>query len=165
MGEEQASTAEENQASIGDALVPLVLLVGGLFLSVRLYGEDSSYDPNQIVLLLAGCVSLLMGLKNGFAWSDLEKNVFRSMTLVFVPSFILLAVGIMIATWIAGGVVPTMIYYGLTLMHPGIFYAAACLVCAIVALSIGSSWTTAASVGVAMTGTATDLCLPAILLF
>jgi NhaC family Na+:H+ antiporter len=163
MSEEQASTAEENQASIGDALVPLVLLVGGLFLSVRLYGEDSSYGPNQIVLLLAGCVSLLMGLKNGFAWSDLEKNVFRSMTLVFVPSFILLAVGIMIATWIAGGVVPTMIYYGLTLMHPGIFYAAACLVCAIVALSIGSSWTTAASVGVAMIGTATGLGLsPAI---
>ncbi len=94
-------------------------------------------------------------MKNGSTWAAIEKDIYRGMTVIFGPSFILIAVGIMIASsWIAGGVVPTMIYYGLTLLNPTIFYAAVCLVCAIVSLSIGSSWTTAASVGVAMIGTA-----------
>src|SRR5690606_35594521 len=79
------------------------------------------------------------------------------MSVVFAPTFILLAVGIMIATWIAGGVVPALIYYGLKVLNPGIFYAATCLVCAIVSLSIGSSWTTAASVGVALIGVAVGM--------
>lgn len=154
---------KDSSASIKDALVPLCFLILGLTLSVRFFGEDSSYGPNQIVLLLSGCVALLMGMKNGMTWDAMEQGIYKNMTVVFAPSFILLAVGIMIATWIAGGVVPTMIYYGLTLLNPGIFYAAVCLVCAIVSLSIGSSWTTAASVGVAMIGTAAGLGLsPAI---
>ena len=71
--------------------------------------------------------------------------MFQGMSIVFLPSFILLAVGIMIATWLAGGIVPALIWYGLKLLNPGLFYAAACLVCALVSLSIGSSWTTAAT--------------------
>ena len=115
------------------------------------------------MLLLAGCLSLLVGVKNGHHWADLEKGLFGGMAVVFAPCFILLAVGLMVASWIAGGVVPTMIYYGLVLLNPDIFYAAVCLMCAIVSLSIGSSWTTAASVGVAMIGTAIGLGLsPAI---
>jgi len=150
-------------ASIVDALIPIGFLIVGLFLSVRFFGEDSSYGPNQIVLLLSGCSALLVGMKNGSSWASLEKGIYHGMTVVFAPSFILLAVGMMIASWIAGGVVPTMIYYGLTLLNPTIFYAAVCLVCAIVAISIGSSWTTAASVGVAMIGTSAGLGLsPAI---
>lgn len=145
------------------ALLPVAFLVLALFLSVRLFGEDSSYGPNQIALLLAGCVTLLVGYLHGQDWVALERGVFNGMTIVFGPSFILLAVGVMIATWIAGGIVPTMIHIGLELLNPTIFYSAACLVCAIVSLSIGSSWTTAASVGVAMIGTAAGLGLsPAI---
>ena len=155
--------SDEVNASLLDALLPLAFLAFGLFLSVRFYGEDSSYGPNQIILLLSGCVALLVGMKNGQSWRDMEQGIYNGMIVVFAPSFILLAVGIMIATWVAGGVVPTMIYYGLTLLSPTVFYAAACLVCAIVSLSIGSSWTTAASVGVAMIGTANGLGLsPAI---
>lgn len=156
-------TNTDTEASILDALIPLGFLILGLFFSVRFFGEDSSYGPNQIVLLMSGCVALLVGMKNGSTWSSLEKGIYHGMTVVFAPSFILLAVGMMIASWIAGGVVPTMVYYGLTLLNPTIFYAAVCLVCAIVSISIGSSWTTAASVGVAMIGTAAGLGLsPAI---
>jgi NhaC family Na+:H+ antiporter len=163
MQEPELNNKDTNSASILDAMVPLCFLAVGLFMSVRLFGEDSSYGPNQIILLFSGCIALLVGMKNGLTWKAMEQGIYKSMTVVFGPSFILLAVGIMIATWIAGGVIPTMIYYGLTLLNPSIFYAAACLVCAIVAVSIGSSWTTAASVGVAMIGTATGLGLsPAI---
>ncbi len=149
--------------SLFDALVPVAFLVVSLFVSVRLYGADSSYGPNQIALIIAACVALLVGLKNGQPWQALEKEVFQGMAIIFGPCFILLAVGIMIGAWIAGGVVPAMIFYGLKLMNPAVFYAAVCLICAIVSLSIGSSWTTAASVGVAMIGTAGGLGLsPAI---
>jgi len=147
----------ERSASLLDAMLPIGFLIIGLFFSVRFFGEDSSYGPNQIVLLLSGCIALLLGMKNGSTWAAIEKDIYRGMTVIFGPSFILIAVGIMVASWIAGGVVPTMIYYGLTLLNPSIFYAAVCLVCAIVSLSIGSSWTTAASVGVAMIGTANGL--------
>jgi len=157
------NTAASTAPSIGAALVPVAFLMVSLYLSVRLFGEDSSYGPNQIALLLAACLALLVGVRHGQSWLELEKGIFHNMTIVFAPSFILLAVGIMIATWIAGGIVPTMIFYGLKLMNPVFFYAAACLVCAIVSLSIGSSWTTAASVGVAMIATANGLGLsPAI---
>jgi len=151
------------EASLFDALWPVLFLVISLYFSLRFFGEDSSYGPNQIALLLAACVALLVGVKNGHSWISLERGVYKGMSIIFAPCFILLAVGIMIAAWITGGVVPSMIYFGLKLMNPGIFYAATCLICAIVSLSIGSSWTTAASIGVAMIGTAVGLGLsPAI---
>ena len=155
------ASSQQQDPSLVDALIPIAFLVVSLFLSVRLFGEDSSYGPNQIALLLAACVTLLVGVKNGQSWQALENSVFQGMAIVFAPSFILLAVGILIAAWVAGGVVPVMIYYGLKLMNPAVFYAAVCLICAIVSLSIGSSWTTAASVGVAMIGTANGLGLSA----
>ena len=144
-------------ASLLDGLIPVGFLIGSLFLSLRWFGEDASYGPNQIALLLTGCLALLIGLKNGHRWKDMERGVFDGMSVVFAPTFILLAVGMMIATWIAGGVVPALIYYGLNIISPEIFYVASCAVCAVVALSIGSSWTTAASVGVALIGTAIGL--------
>ncbi|MDC0598419.1 Na+/H+ antiporter NhaC [Gammaproteobacteria bacterium] len=144
-------------ASFVDALIPVIFLAVALFTSVNFYGEDSSYGPNQIALIFSACVALLIGLKNGHSWRELEGGIYEGMSVVFAPSFILLAVGMMIATWIVGGVVPSMIYYGLQLMNPSIFYAASCVVCAIISLSIGSSWTTAASVGVALIGTAIGL--------
>ena len=141
------------QVSLLDALLPVFLLVVALFLSVRFYGADSSYGPNQLALMFAGVLAMLVGLKNGQHWRKLEKAVFAAMGIVFAPTLILFAVGLLIAAWIAAGIVPTLIYYGLLLMHPSWFYAASALVCALVSLSIGSSWTTAASVGVALIGT------------
>lgn len=136
-----------------DALVPLLFLIVALAVSLRYFGENSSYGPNQLALMVAGMLVMAIGLKNGHRWKDMEHDMYGSMQIVFAPTLILLAVGVMIALWVAAGIVPTLVHYGLRLMEPSWFYAASCLVCAIVSMSIGSSWTTAASVGVALMGT------------
>ena len=145
------------QPSFLDALIPLIFLVLLLAASVALYGGDSSYGPNQIVLLLATGVACLIGLKNGYKWQQLEDAMVHGISVSMGAIFILLAVGSLIGTWLLAGTVPTLIYYGLQILSPDWFYAAACLLSAIVAMSIGSSWTTAATVGVALMGIATGI--------
>lgn len=145
------------QPSFIDALIPLIFLVLLLAASVALYGGDSSYGPNQIVLLLATGVACLIGLKNGYKWQQLEDAMIHGISVSMGAIFILLAVGSLIGTWLLAGTVPTLIYYGLQILSPDWFYAAACLLSAIVAMSIGSSWTTAATVGVALMGIATGI--------
>jgi Na+:H+ antiporter, NhaC family len=146
-----------NQPSFIDALVPLLFLIVLLAASVGLYGGDSSYGPNQIVLLLATGVACLIGLKNGYKWAQLEEAMVHGISVSMGAIFILLAVGSLIGTWLMAGTVPTLIYFGLQILNPDWFYAAACLLSAIVAMSIGSSWTTAATVGVALMGIATGI--------
>src|SRR5690554_4487550 len=121
---------DTREPSLAGGVLPLGFLAFALFASLSFFGEDSSYGANQIALMLAGCLALLVGLHQGRRWRDLEREVFESMGIVFGPAFILLAVGVMIATWIAGGIVPTMIWYGLQVLDPAIFYAASCLACA-----------------------------------
>lgn len=146
-----------NQPSFFDAMIPLLFLVLLLAASVALYGADSSYGPNQIVLLLATGVACLIGIKNGYKWQQLEEAMIHGISVSMGAIFILLAVGSLIGTWLLAGTVPTLIYYGLQILNPDWFYAAACLLSAIVAMSIGSSWTTAATVGVALMGIATGI--------
>lgn len=148
--------------SILDAVIPLVLIVLMMAGSVYLFGEDSSYGPNQIALLIGTFITGIIGLKNGYKWKEIEEGIIKGISMSLGACLILLAVGSLIGTWMLAGTVPTLIYYGLSLLSPSIFYAASCLICAIVAMSIGSSWTTAATIGVALIGVATgmDLSLP-----
>ncbi len=146
----QASTPTLRQATI-----PLAILVLMLGSSVFLFGETSSAGPNQIAMLLGAAVAALIGLRNGHTWSDLEAAMGRSIATATGPLLILLMVGSLIGIWILAGVVPTMIYYGLSLLTPSIYYAGACAICAVVALATGSSWTTAGTVGLALIGIAT----------
>lgn len=140
------------EASLSDALIPIVLLVTLLGASVYLFGDNSSFGPNQIALLVAMGIAAIIGLKNGYSWDDIEKGIVKGISRSLGAILILLAVGSLIGTWMLAGTVPTLIYYGLDLLNPSMFYAASCLICAIVAMSIGSSWTTAATVGVALMG-------------
>lgn len=149
--------SQMKQPSFWDAFIPLILLVVMLASAVAIFGGDSSYGPNQIVLLLATGVACLIGLKNGYGWQEIEKAMVHGISVSMGAIFILLAVGSLIGTWLAAGTVPTLIYFGLQLVNPDWFYGAACLVSAIVAMSIGSSWTTAATVGVALMGIATGI--------
>ena len=135
-----------------DALIPVFVLVALLAMSVAIYGSDSSYGPNQIVLLIAAGIACIVGLKNGLKWAQLEEAMISGISLSMGAIFILLAVGSLIGTWLLSGTVPTLIYFGLQILSPDWFYVAACLLSAIVAMSIGSSWTTAATVGVALMG-------------
>lgn len=139
------------------ALLPLLVLAALLAAAVYLFKDDSSFGPNQVALMLATMVAALVGLRNGIRWSDLQDGMVHGIALAIVPIFILLAVGALIGTWMMAGTVPTLIVYGLQLMHPAYFYPATCLVCAIVALSIGSSWTVAGTLGVALIGVAQGL--------
>lgn len=140
-----------------DASIPLIVLVVLLSLSVYLYGSDSSYGANQIALFVAAFVGVIIGLKNGYGWADIEQAMVKGISLSLGALLILFSVGALIGTWLLAGTVPSLIYYGLQLLDPSWFYAASCLLCAVVALSIGSSWTTAATIGVALIGVAAGL--------
>ncbi|MEJ6475333.1 Na+/H+ antiporter NhaC [Pseudoalteromonas piscicida] len=148
---------QQKQPSFLDALIPITLLVALLGAAVYLYGDSSSSGPNQIALLFATFTAALIGLKNGFTWKTLEEAMIKGITISLGAIIILLMVGALIGTWLLSGTVPTLIYYGLQIINPSWFYAASCLICGIVAMSIGSSWTTAATIGVALLGVATGL--------
>ena len=136
-------------------MVPVLLLIGLLGSSVYLFGDASSSGPNQIALILCTGVAAIVGLANGHRWVEIEAGITRGIATSMGAILILLVVGSVIGTWILAGVVPTMIYYGLALLTPSIFYTAACVICAVVALATGSSWTTAGTIGIALIGIAT----------
>ncbi|WP_057831205.1 Na+/H+ antiporter NhaC [Colwellia sp. TT2012] len=146
-----------------DAFIPVITLIALLTLAVTYFGDSSSYGPNQIALLISMGVAVVIGIKNGYNWHELEKAIIHGISLSLGAILILFAVGSLIGTWLLSGTVPTMIYYGLMILDPAWFYAAACVMCAVVSMSIGSSWTTAATIGVALIGIAQGLGLsPAI---
>lgn len=143
------------EPSLGQALLPILVLIGLLAASVYLFGDGAAGGPNQIALILAAGVGIIVGMRNGHSWKEIERGIVHGIGLSMGAILILLVVGSVIGTWILAGVVPTMIYYGLLILKPAIFYAAACVICAMVALATGSSWTTAGTVGVALVGIAT----------
>ncbi|TLU68059.1 Na+/H+ antiporter NhaC [Thalassotalea litorea] len=144
-----------------DAAIPLLVMIGLLVAAVLYFGEDSSWGPNQIALLMATGVAIGIGFKNGHSWLDMERAIVKGISISLGAVLILLAVGSLIGTWLLSGTVPTMIYYGLNILNPSWFYAATCLICGLVSMSIGSSWTTAATIGVALIAVANGLDLSA----
>ncbi len=130
--------------------------------SVGLFHDNSSYGPNQIALLLAAGAAALVGLYLGESWKDMERAMVEGISLALKACLILLAVGSLIGSWMLAGTAPTVIYFGLGILDPTWFYPAALIICALVAVSIGSSWTTAGTVGLALVGIAQimDLSLP-----
>ncbi len=155
-------TSQKRDPSYLQALLPLVALIAMLAVSVWLFGADSSYGPNQIALLVAAAIGTLLAFFNGYRWKEIQDGITAGISIALGAILIILMVGALIGTWLLGGIVPTMIYYGIALLDPAWFYAASCLICAIVSMSIGSSWTTAATIGVALMGVAVglDLSLP-----
>ena len=139
------------------ALTPLLGLIVMLAISVYIFGDDSSYGPNQIALLVAAALGSIIALHNGYRWTQIQDGITEGISIALGAILIILMVGALIGTWLLAGVVPTLIYYGLELLNPAWFYAASCLICAVVSLSIGSSWTTAATIGVALIGVAVGL--------
>jgi len=114
----------------------------------------------HMALIMSAAFAVIVAILNGFKWSYLEKGIINNIGRSMQAILILFTVGILIGTWIAGGIVQTMIYYGLMIMSPGIFLVATCLICCVVALATGSSWTTAGTVGIALIGVGTGLGIP-----
>ncbi|WP_354524657.1 Na+/H+ antiporter NhaC [Mycolicibacterium sp. 624] len=140
------------QPSIADALVPLVALALLIASALALFGLDALDGPIQVALILCCAVAALIGLKNGHPWSAVQEAGQSALSSITSALFILLAVGALIGTWNLSGTIPTLVYYGIQALSPGYFYIAAAVICGVVALSIGSSWTTAATIGVGLVG-------------
>lgn len=136
------------------ALLPVILLMTMLGGAVYYFSDDSSYGANQIALLIAAAVAAAIGVRLGHKWADIEQGIISGIANAMIAVLILLVVGSLIGSWMLAGTVQSLIYYGLMLISADWFYAAACLVCGIAAMSIGSSWTVAGTLGVAFMGMA-----------
>jgi NhaC family Na+:H+ antiporter len=121
-------------------------------LNVIIYGEDATYGPNQIALLITTAVAAVIGFSLKYSWNDLQTGITKSIKSALPAMLILLLIGALAGTWMISGVVPTMVYYGLKILNPTFFLVAACAISAIVAMATGSSWSTIATVGLALLG-------------
>lgn len=132
-----------------EAFTPILILIGLLVFNGFVF-EDATSGPNQISLLLAAAVATVIGMRQGFSLKAIFKGMVKSIKSASGAILILLVIGALSGTWMISGVVPTMVYYGLDILSPSYFLVATCVICAIVALATGSSWSTIATVGVAL---------------
>lgn len=135
-----------------EALLPMIFLIVTLSINVFIFGDNSLSGSNQIILLLSAAVAGLVATRVGVKWDAMLSGVVKSISSAMGSMLILLLIGSLAGTWLISGVVPAMIYYGLDILNPTIFLFAACVVSAIVSVATGSSWTTIATVGVALLG-------------
>lgn len=119
---------------------------------IGMFGSDSLSGATQVAMMVIAFFTALIGLKNGVSWLEIEKSIVRSSTRTTGPILIFLSIGALIGSLMLSGAVPSLLYYGLNLLSPTYFYPLTCLICALVAICIGSSWTTAATIGVALMG-------------
>lgn len=135
------------------SLIPLGVLVGLLFAIIRTFGSDALTGASQIALLTTTGVCVLIGMAfYRISWKDYELAITNNITGVASAIIILLIIGALSGTWMASGVVPTLIYYGVQIIHPSFFLTSTCIICALVSMMTGSSWTTIATIGIALMG-------------
>ncbi|HAD97882.1 MAG TPA: Na+/H+ antiporter NhaC [Cryomorphaceae bacterium] len=135
------------------ALIPVIFLVALLSINVILvFGDDALSGSNQFILLLSGAVAAVLGISQGFSWEEILAGIEKSVTSTTNAILILLMIGALAGSWMISGIVPAMIYYGLQILNPEIFLPAAAIICALVSLATGSSWSTSATVGIALIG-------------
>ena len=135
------------------SFVPLAVLVVFLALTIKLFGGDAISGGSQLSLLAASavCTAIAIGIYR-YKWAELEEAIVANIRSATPAMIILLMIGMIAGTWMASGIIPSLIYYGLKILHPSIFLPASCVICAIVSLLTGSSWTTIATIGVALMG-------------
>ncbi len=137
---------------LGLSLLPLGVLIILLGTNVYFFEDDTLAGSNQIALLLSAAVAGIIAIRLGHNWDDIQTGVVKSISSAMSAILILFMIGALSGTWLISGVVPAMIYYGLQILNPTFFLFAACIVAAIVSLATGSSWSTIATVGIALLG-------------
>ena len=152
---EKESTPSTKPIRPAVAVIPVIFLIAALFVTIVVLKEDP-----HIPLLLAAAVAAAVGVLHGHRWPDIQKGMIHGISLAMGAVLILMVVGTMIGTWISGGIVPAMIFYGLKILSPGIFLVATLVICSIVSVGTGSSWSTAGTVGVALIGVGQGLGIP-----
>ena len=145
---------------LSEALFPLIALIVMLAINV-FYFKDASLDgSNQFVLLLGGAVAAIVGFVKGVSYEEMMNAVADNLKSTSSALLILLMVGALSGTWLLSGIIPTMIYYGIQLLNPSIFLLVSVLVCALISVATGSSWTTSATVGIALVGVGNAMGIP-----
>ncbi|NJW51355.1 Na+/H+ antiporter NhaC [Salinimicrobium oceani] len=148
---------ENRELNIWEALFPVFALIGMLAYNVFVYGDDSLSGSNQFILLLGGAVAAIVGILNKVSFDTMIEEVANNIKSTSGAILILLMVGSLAGTWLISGIIPTMIYYGLQILNPTIFLAATVIICSVISVATGSSWTTSATVGIALIGIAEAL--------
>ncbi len=134
------------------ALIPLVLLIFLLSINVYLFGDDALFGPNQLALLLSAAAGGIIAVKLGHNWFSIRERIVKSIGSAMPSMIILLLIGSLAGTWLLSGVVPAMIYYGLLSLNPAIFLLVCVVITAMVSVATGSSWSTVATIGIALIG-------------
>ena len=146
--------------SLNESLFPIFLLIIFLSFNVYVYGDDAMGGSNQFILLLGAAAGIGLGVFKGFKFSNMMSQVAENLKSVTGAIVILLFVGALSGTWLISGIIPSMIYYGLNILHPSIFLPSCLIICAIISIATGSSWTTSATVGIALIGISKAIGIP-----
>ena len=148
------------ELNIYEALLPVLVLIAMLAYNVFVYGDDALSGSNQFILLLGGAVAAMVGFRNKVTYKKMIEEVANNIKSTTGALLILLFVGALAGTWLISGVIPTMIFYGLKLLNPTVFLPATVVICAVISIATGSSWTTSATVGIALIGIGGALGIP-----
>ena len=140
------------EISLGQALFPVIGLVILLAFNVSVFGDDALSGSNQFILLIGASLAAIVGFRNQVSYTKMLDAVGANLKSTTGAILILLFVGALAGTWLLSGIIPAMIYYGLQILHPSIFLPACIVICALISLATGSSWTTSATVGIALIG-------------
>lgn len=140
------------ELSIGEALIPIFFLVFLLGYNVYVFGDNALSGSNQFILLIGAAIAAIVGFFNKVTFHNMMEEVANNIKSTVGAILILLMVGSLAGTWLVSGIIPTMIYYGLQILNPAIFLPATLIICSIISIATGSSWTTSATVGIALIG-------------
>jgi len=143
------------QANVIQSLIPVIFMILFLGINVILF-KGSPHIP----LIFGTVIASIIGIYLGYTWKSIEKGIVEGIVIALQACLILLVIGMLIGTWIISGIVPTMIYYGLKLISPSVFLVTTCLICSLISLATGSSWSTAGTVGIALIGIGQGLGIP-----
>ena len=152
--------ATKPSITLWEALLPVVILVLLLSFNVTVYGDDALGGSNQFILLIGAAVAAIVGFRNRVTYDQMIEAIGSNLKSTTGAILILLFVGALAGTWLLSGIIPAMIYYGLQILHPSIFLPACIVICAIISIATGSSWTTSATVGIALIGIGRALEIP-----
>ena len=138
--------------TLAEALIPITFLIILLSINVTVFGDEALEGSNQMVLILSASVAGVLAIRMGVTWRALQKGILHSINSAMSSILILLLIGALAGSWMISGIVPAMIFYGLKILNPTILLFASCVICAAVSMATGSSWTTIATVGLALIG-------------
>ena len=150
----------QNSISLRESLIPVFILIILLAYNVYVYGDDAMSGSNQFVLLIGSAIASIVGFQRGILFKSMIDDISSNIKSITGAILILLFVGALSGTWLISGIIPSMIYYGLQILHPSIFLPSCLIICAIISISTGSSWTTSATVGIALIGIGRAIDIP-----